>query len=125
MNIADYKTKLTEGRYKTLGAAKKALGRSKLSEEEKTKANKLADKHFASLAGEAPVTKTAPVKATKSAAKAAVSAVPVKRGPGRPKKEEKAVEVPTKRGPGRPPKNVVKVEAAPVKRGPGRPKKNG
>ena len=127
MNIADYRTKLAEGRYKTLGAAKKALGRSKLSEEEMTKANKLADKHFAAAAGEAPVVaKTAPAKAVKaavkSAAKAAVSAAPVKRGPGRPKKEDTVVEVPVKRGRGRPRK--ADVVAPPVKRGPGRPKKN-
>lgn len=53
------------------------------------------------------------------------AAAPVKRGPGRPRKNPvEASAAPVKRGPGRPRKNPVEASAAPVKRGPGRPRKN-
>ena len=81
---------------------------------------------------EAPATVTAteapaPVTATETA--------PVKRGPGRPRKNPMDVAPPAKRGPGRPkgsknkPKTTESTAAAtsptaPAKRGPGRPRKN-
>lgn len=109
MDLADYRKKLTSGRYSSLGAAKKALGRSTLTEEDKVKATKAADKYFAALAATLTPAGASPTPVAKST-KAAVA--PAKRKPGRPRKEATpVVEVPAKRKPGRPAGSKSKKEA--------------
>jgi hypothetical protein len=52
----------------------------------------------------------------------ATAETPVKRGPGRPRKNPATAETPVKRGPGRPRKNPEAATTGPAKRRPGRPK---
>lgn len=62
---------------------------------------------------------------TAGVAGSVVSSVPIKRGPGRPRKSDSLLpSVVVKRRPGRPRKSDSAVLTAPVKRGPGRPRKS-
>ncbi len=80
--LATFKTKLQADGYKNLAGAKKSIGKSSFSDEDKAKALKLAEKHF----GETPAKPAAKKSATKKtvatkapkAAKAAATKAPAK-----------------------------------------------
>lgn len=75
MDFAAFKKNLSEGKYKVAVGAKRALGKSGLTDEEKSKAGKLIASHFGVEATPVKAPKAAKSTATKAAApKAAKSA---------------------------------------------------
>lgn len=122
LSLDDYKKKLADGGYKSLGGARKGIGKaSGWDEATKATASKLAEKHFAGTEG-----------AAKPTAKKAAATGDAPKRRGRPPKSdaEKAAsaaakkttapvassDAPKRRG--RPPKNAAAASAAPVPRAP-------
>ncbi len=95
VTLAVFKRKLAEGQYKNLTGARRAIGRLDWTDDEKKKAQAMANKHFGEPAPKqltkktpkAKADKPAPKKATKSTKAAAKAEKPAKAAKaGKPKK---------------------------------------
>lgn len=87
-----FKDKLAEGGYKNLGGARKAIGKLSMSDKDKDKARKIAEKHFGEEGSPAP--KKAKKKATK---KTAAKKTATKRGPKKAAKKASSKKTATRK----------------------------